>query len=247
MKMKNAVMFTMLVLVTISPCVFASITTDSFRWTLYDDFSNTLESIDKWSRDGTAYNLSTLYNFNSNGKMLFRSYATYQWGANCRYHAFLPEEDIQGIKADISLKDNYYPAYGTGRNVIGMNVASNLDVYMGFFSNNYEHYIQLGYRFNGEDIIPSEANKLAFNFEQDYEVAIVLDDSGRNLLFFLNNQLFDSAYITPGSIGASRFFVETDISSNLDTDFLIDNYSVLIPEPATMLLLGLGGLLIRKH
>jgi cyclophilin family peptidyl-prolyl cis-trans isomerase len=219
-------------------------TTDSFSWTLYDDFSNT-ESRHNWTRDGVVYNLGV--NFSLNGKMVIDSHATSKWGANGRYYALPGQENLRGIKADISLKSTYYPAYGTGRNVVGIRLADDLEMYMGFFSESRTHNVQVGYRLNGEDIIPQGVASQPLTFEQEYECAIVLDDSGRYVLFFLDNQLLTAANIGQPSDGVSRFFIETDIESWLDTDFSIDNFCVFVPEPSTLLLFGAGIAMIKKR
>lgn len=218
-------------------------TADSFNWTLYDDF-NSGDSYAEWFSVGQGYNVLPYWNLNE--KMVVRSYATYQWSAYGHYQGLFFDDNLRGIKADISLKDTSYPAYGTGRNVIGMRVAPNLDVYLGFFSDGYTHNIQVGYRFNGEDVVPEDWASQSLTFEQEYEAAILLDDSGRNILFFLDNQLFEVANIYPASDHVEQFFIETDIEKSLNTDFSIDKFCVLVPEPTTLLLVGFGGLILRK-
>ena len=220
-------------------------TADTFNWTLYDDFADAT-SYENWTQKGISYNTSTY--FGRYGKMVMRSYATMDWNADAHFYASIPDEDVRGIKADISITNNEpYTPFGYGRNVVGIKIAPNLEIYMGFFSSGYTQNIQVGYRLDGQNVIPDGWSSQAAVFGQVYETAIVLDDSGRNLLFFLDNQLFEMVNIYPASIGVQTFFTETYLTW-LQSDFAIDNFHVLTtPEPATLLLLGLGGVVIRRH
>ncbi len=229
----------LLLLVVLTPITNATI------WTMYDDCGN----FNKWDFRVPTYNVEVT---SRDGAWNLRSMATYQWGASLYQYASVPEEDIRGIRADISLETDDYSLTSWGKNVIGMQLSSNLEAYIGFFpepGNIRNNYISIGYR-NSEgtyDMLDGVQHTVSKG-DTAHEVAMLLDSSGEYIAAYIDREIIWAGMLDVPSSGVDKFFIEIDIPSCQDTTFRVGNFELAtIPEPATLFLLGLGGLIFRKR
>jgi len=223
-------------------------TIDSINWTMYDD-CDTTGSFGKWDYRKPVYNVERTI---VNGAWNLRSMAA-QWGASLYQYASIPEENVRGIKADISLETDDYLLEGWGKNVVGMQLFSDFEIYIGFFpeigGSHYNNYISLGYRNStGTYDMLDGAQHVVSKGDTAHEVAMFLDDSGRYIFSFIDGDIFHVGELSNPSDGVSKFFMEIDIPKYQDTTFRVDNFEyATIPEPTILLLMGLGGLFFRKR
>ena len=116
---------------------------------------------------------------------------------------------------------------------------------------------------NGKDLV------YELNYSRDIEIELAFPDGRQHYLTLISIDWVDEnrdgvidgsenatfVYIDPknGKISSARIWkgrtglLETDYGGDFETTYVVLMVSEGIPEPASLLLLGLGGLLIRKR
>ena len=249
MKCENAVMFITVVRVTISPGVFASIEDmpdiGTFNWNTGDDFSDLNYSLNNWDLQ-----LPSLITFGINADdeygYLSAGYTTVSYYGN-----IFPTQsnDIFGIRADIRLKSlsirsNHAAYYG-----LGFDLNSGSHLYWGFSVLDGKLEGTMVFRQSpstGGVTLHGDADFSA-SVGDTYNLAIVFNKPTDEYYLYLNGEkktvLSFPDNETAFSNGHFRMFTR-----HINSRFEFDNIEfATIPEPATMLLLALGGLIFRKH
>jgi len=244
--MKNAVMFTTLVLVTISPCVFASIENipdiGTFNWNTGDDFSDLSYSLNNWDLQ-----IPSAITFGINADDEY-GYLQAGYTSSNVYGNVIPTQsnDIIGIRADLRLASASVLSDSVSYYAVGIDIAPQVSLYWGISVLRSEiKGILLLDQSSGVSVLDANAD-FPVTLGDTYNLAIVLNEPTGEYYLYLNGEKKTSFYFpeeTSLSCGYARMY-----SRKLTSRFEFDNIEfATIPEPATLLLLGLGGLIFRKH
>lgn len=213
---------------------------DSLSWTIYDDFNNQ-ENASKWdiSNDRTGFR------YENGGGTLYTSPS-----GPSRFSAISSCENVSGIMADLTLEPRFSWSHeGSGTLMIGVQVFPDFYLTFGFnspfVSQDSQPYhlsiIASGRGFGEQEIVEDEE----VEYGRSYNLAIFTEESGNWVHFYLDRTMFASVEfnLRPTITGFSINGETVDSGMKYTTD----NFCVAVPEPATFLLIGLGGLICRKH
>lgn len=248
MKTKFEVIFATLVVFAMSQCVFASIETmpdiDTFNWNTADDFSDINYSLNNWSLD-----LPSAINFGINADNEYG----YLKASNIESPVsgeIIPTQNnnIFGIRADIRLTA-LSTWYSTSYYALGFDLFpdTQTSLYWGILAKSGGLRGRLLLRQNGSTSFLSGPSDFDVAMQQTYNLAIVFDDVADEYYLYLNGEKKTNVSFpgdgTSFSSGHFRMYSEQAYAQ-----FEFDNIEfATVPEPATLFLLGLGGLIFRKR
>lgn len=246
MKMKNAVMFITVVFVTISPCAFAFIEDmpdiGTFNWNTGDDFSDLNYSLNNWDLD-----IPSAISFGINADDEY-GYLQAGYTFSNVYGNVIPTQsnDIIGIRADLRLASAAVLSDSVSYYALGIDIAPQVSLYWGISVLRSEiKGILLLDQSGGVSVLDINAD-FPVTMGNTYNLAIAFNEPTGEYYLYLNGEKKTSFYF-PEETSLSRGYIRM-YSRKLNSRFEFDNIEFApIPEPATLFLLGLGGLIFRKH
>lgn len=250
MKMKNAVKLIIVVLLTISPGVFASLedTPDigTFNWNTGDDFSNLNYSLNNW--DLSLPSVMTFgINFDDKYGYLEAGYTSQTAIGNVTP---TQSSDIIGVRADIRLTSLEMRSNPAAYYVIGFNLIpqTQISLYWGFMVLDGQLEGRLLLYQNGNTSILHDYADFDPVVGQTYNLAMVFDETDGKYYCYLNREKMGGGIYFPDNETSFSSAHLRMYSRNINSRFEFDNIEfATIPEPATLLLMGLGGLIFRKQ
>ena len=239
-------MFITLVLVTVSPCAFATIENmpdiGTFNWNMGDDFSNLNYSFNNWDK-----NIPSAITFGINSSYQY-GYMKAEYTSSNVYGNVIPTQsnDIIGIRADLRLTSAAVLSDSVCYYALGIDIAPQVSLYWGITVIRSEiKGILLLDQSSGVSGLDADAD-FAVTLGDTYNLAIVFNEPTGDYYLYLNDEKKTSFYF-PEETSLSRGYIRM-YSRKLTSQFEFDNVEfATIPEPATLFLIGLGGLIFRKR
>lgn len=221
-------------------------TIDSVNWTLYDTVNDRPADFGGWS--GSSSNIKYRNPEYEGVNEWWVATNISNWSSHYYGEASIPGKNVRGIRADIAFSSSGQ-LIGGGKGVIGMKLGNDFEIYIGTLANpdTSENCIAIGYRDGVDtfDVIGGATRPATSGY---HNLAMFLDDSGKYISTFVDGELFVFGELNIASAGVTDFFMDFDIKAGQSGSFTMDNYQyTFIPEPGTLLLLSLGGLLLRKR
>ena len=246
MKTKKTVIFTVLVLATISPGVFASIENmpdiGTFNWNMGDDFSNLNYSFNNWEK-----NIPSAITFGINSSYQY-GYMKAGYTSSNVYGNVIPTQsnDIIGIRADLRLTSAAVLSDSVSYYALGIDIAPQVSLYWGISVLHSEiKGILLLDQSSGVFVLDADAD-FAVTLGDTYNLAIVFNEPTGEYNLYLNGQKKTCFYF-PEETSLTQGYIRM-YSRKLNSRVEFDNIEfATVPEPATLLLMGLGGLIFRKR
>lgn len=250
MKKKNAVTLITVVLLTILQGVFASIEDmpdiDTFNWNTGDDFSNLNYSLNNW---GLSLPSAITFGINADDEYGYLN-AGYTSSSISGNITPTQSSDVIGIRADIRLTSLEMRSNPAAYYVIGFNLIpqTQISLYWGFIVLDGQLEGRLLLYQNGRTSILHDYADFDPVVGQTYNLAMVFDETDGKYYCYLNGEEMGGGIYFPDNETSFSSAHLRMYSRNINSRFEFDNIEfAIIPEPATLLLMGLGGLLIRKR
>lgn len=212
---------------------------DSFNWVIYDNFDNPANA-SKWtiSNDRTGFSYG-----NEHGTLYTDTFAS------SRFSAISSFENAIGIMADIVIEPRFSWSHtGSGTLMIGAEFLPDFYLTFGFnspfvYQNSKPYHLSIiahGIGFGEQELVEDAE----VEYGRSYNLTILTEGSSNWVHFYLDRNIFASVELTSHPTITGFFINGNTFDSGMK--FTTDNFYIAVPEPATLLLTGLAGLIIRK-